>query len=77
MRIIGIVLGVWFMSHFLVPYAQYGRNYFEPTFSGRIKMSASLLGDLLAGAAPAAQLGNPLDACCWGRAMQAVRPPQS
>ena len=45
-QVIGIVLGVLFMFHYLVPYAQYGRNYFEPTFGGRIRMSASLLADL-------------------------------
>jgi hypothetical protein len=45
-QIIGVVLGVLFMFHYLVPYAQYGRNYFEPTLGGRISMSASLLADL-------------------------------
>jgi hypothetical protein len=45
-QIVGIFLLLFLMSHYLVPYAQYGRNYFEPTFAGRVRMSASLLGDL-------------------------------
>lgn len=45
-QIIGVILTVFLMSHYLVPYAQYGRNYFEPTFAGRVKMSLNLLGDL-------------------------------
>jgi len=44
-QLIAILFGAYYMVHFLVPYAQYGRNYFQPTFIESARMSADLLGD--------------------------------
>jgi hypothetical protein len=32
--------------HYLVPYAQYGRNFAEPTLAGNIRVAANLMSDL-------------------------------
>lgn len=44
-QLIVILFGAYYMVHFLVPYAQYGRNYFQPTFAESVRMSSDLLGD--------------------------------
>ncbi len=46
MQFVGLIFGLFLTVHYLVPYAQYGRNYSEPTFAGRVRVSAELLSDL-------------------------------
>lgn len=45
-QLAGILFGLYIMVHFLVPYAQYGRNDVPPTFGGRVGFSLNLLSDL-------------------------------
>lgn len=45
-QIFSLVIGILLMGHYLVPYAQYGRNFVEPTFAGRVRTSVDLLSDL-------------------------------
>jgi hypothetical protein len=42
----GLAFTLYFMVHFLVPYAQYGRNFFDPSFSVRAHAIVDLLEDL-------------------------------
>lgn len=43
---IGFILGMFFLGYYLVPYAQYGRDYRTGTYSGDIGVSLSLLSNL-------------------------------
>lgn len=45
-QLMGILFGLYIMVHFLVPYAQYGRNDVPPSFAGRVGVSFNLLSDL-------------------------------
>ncbi len=43
---IGVLLSLWFLFRFMVPYSQYGRTLATDTFSGNIGVSIKLLGEL-------------------------------
>lgn len=45
-QLAGLVFWLFFAVHYLVPYAQYGRNFVQPTFSGNLQVVVSLLSDL-------------------------------
>jgi hypothetical protein len=45
-QILVMVLGVFFVFHYLVPYAQYGRNFEADTIGERVENSINLLSNL-------------------------------
>lgn len=46
LQIAGVAFGLYLMIHFLVPYAQYGRNFPAETLSERVDLAIGFLGDL-------------------------------
>lgn len=45
-HVLGLAFTLYLMVHYLVPYAQYGRNFFEPSVAVRAHIIVGLLSDL-------------------------------
>ncbi|MEG9438035.1 hypothetical protein JAO29_17960 [Edaphobacter sp. HDX4] len=44
-HLLGLFLTLYLMVHYLVPYAQYGRNFYEPSLAARTRIIVDLLSD--------------------------------